>query len=136
NTERKLRTVRLRDSLSLEPVLIPLTAEVLHRKKVRFPGAIVDMDGNARLELTEGIEERAIVTLRRDGCVGDMELALGKGRDEIFDLLAHEHGHGPFGLDLVGKQIRLACDHALKERVRLLPVELESRLDGAHNRRP
>jgi hypothetical protein len=40
----------------------------------------------------------------------------------------------PSGWDLVRKQVRLASDHALKERVRLLPVELEGRLDGVHNR--
>src|SRR6185436_11485454 len=65
DTERKFCAVGLRHPLGLEPALIPLPAEVLHGKKVRFPGTIVDMGGNTRLELTEGLEERAIVTLHR-----------------------------------------------------------------------
>src|SRR5947208_15585310 len=82
DTERKFCAVGLRHPLGLEPALIPLTAEVLHGKKVRFPCTIVDMGGYTRLELTEGIKERAIVPLWRDRRVGDLELALGKRRDE------------------------------------------------------
>lgn len=105
-------------------ILYWLTAEVLHLEKVSFPVPIVFPEVNTRIELLQGMHEGGIVTTGWDDLVGEVQLTLLKWRNEILNLLAHEHGHGAFGLNLIGKQIGLALDHLIVEGLRVLPVHL------------
>jgi hypothetical protein len=117
-------------------VTIARTTEVLHLEKVRFPVAIVFAEVNTRIQLLQGIQKGVIVPIGWDDRVGEVQWALRKWRNEILDLLTHEHRHGACGLNVIGKQIRLPLDHLVIEGLCVLAVHLQGRLDVGDNLAP